>query len=263
MDLGIRGKKAIVVASSKGIGRAVALRLAMEGLDVTICSRSRESLEEARRVIRADSGYEVVTVPADITKAEDIKNVVNETVSRFDAIDILVNNCGGPPLGSFLSFDDEAWQKAFDLIVMSAVRFSREVIPHMQARKEGRIINLTSFTVKQPLENFVLSNALRLALVGLTKTLSLELAKDNILVNGISQGYTATERAEEVLRRESQLKGETYEATLKSLESHIPLGRMADPDEIAQLVTFLVSNRASYITGVNIHIDGGFIRSIF
>jgi 3-oxoacyl-[acyl-carrier protein] reductase len=117
--------------------------------------------------------------------------------------------------------------------------------------------------VKQPLENFVLSNALRLALVGLTKTLSLELAKDNILVNGISQGYTATERAEEVLRRESQLKGETYEATLKSLESHIPLGRMADPDEIAQLVTFLVSNRASYITGVNIHIDGGFIRSIF
>jgi 3-oxoacyl-[acyl-carrier protein] reductase len=263
MDLGIRGKKAIVVASSKGIGRAVALRLAMEGLDVTICSRSRESLEAARKDIRADSGYEVVTVPADITKAEDIKNVVNEAVSRFGAIDILVNNCGGPPLGPFLSFDDEAWQKAFGLIVMSAVRFSREVIPHMQARKGGRIINLTSFTVKQPLENFVLSNALRLALVGLTKTLSLELAKDNILVNGISQGYTATERAEEVLRRESQLRGENYETTLKALESRIPLGRMADPDEIAQLVTFLVSNRASYITGVNIHVDGGFIRSIF
>ncbi len=263
MDLGIRGKKALVVASSKGIGKAVALRLAMEGADVTICSRSQESLEEARSEIRAYSGLDVLTVPADITKAEDIKSVVNAAVSRFATVDILVNNCGGPPLGPFLGFDDDAWQRAFDLIFMSAVRFSREVIPYMQERRWGRIVNLTSFTVKQPLENFVLSNALRLALVGLTKTLSLELAKDGILVNGVSQGYTSTERAEEVLRRESQLAGKAYEAVLKELEGRIPLGRMAKPEEIADLVAFLASNRASYITGVNIHVDGGFVRSIF
>ncbi|MEM3736865.1 MAG: SDR family oxidoreductase [Candidatus Bathyarchaeia archaeon] len=265
MDLGIQGMKAIVAASSKGIGRAIAVRLAMEGVDLVLCSRNQKSLNKALDEIQtyAGRGVDALAVPADITKAEDIKRVVESAVNRFGTVNILINNCGGPPVGPFLSFDDDAWQKAFDLIFMSAVRFSREVIPYMQARRWGRIVNLTSFTVKQPLENFALSNALRLALVGLTKTLSLELAKYGILVNGVSQGYTLTERAEEVLRAESQLTGETYEAVYKALESRIPLGRMAKPEEIADLVVFLVSQRASYITGANIHVDGGFVRSIF
>lgn len=263
MDLDIKGKTAIVVASSKGIGKAVALKLALEGVNVTICAREKEQLEKARDEIESLTGSRVLAVSADITKPDQVKKVVHMTLSKFGSVEILVNNCGGPPTGPFLNFTDEDWYNALDLILLSVVRFSREVISYMKTKKWGRIINLTSFTVKQPLVNFVLSNAIRLAVVGLTKTLAIELAEDGILVNGVSQGYTLTGRIDEIIRMESTLTNRPCEEILKKIEREIPLRRLAKPEEIADLVAFLASNRASYITGVNISVDGGLVRGIF
>jgi len=263
MDLGLRERVAIVTGSSQGIGKAISLGLAQEGAKVSICARNEKQLNRTAKEIESSTGIEVFAVPADLTKEEEIKRLVAQTFERFGRIDILVNNTGGPPSTTFLETSTQQWREAVNLLLMSVVTACSEVILHMQKRKWGRIINMTSFAAKQPAERLVLSNALRAGILGLTKTLSNELAQDGILVNAVCPGWTLTKRVEELAKTQSKTTGKTYEDIVKGWESQIPLKRVAQPREIADLVVFLASERASYITGAVIQVDGGVTKGLF
>lgn len=263
MDLGLRGRVAIVTGSSQGIGKAIAFGLSQEGGRVSLCARNERQLNETAEEIRSATGVDVCPVRADLTKEDDIRKLVTTTVEAFGRIDILVNNTGGPPSTTFLETSEDQWRDAVRLLLMSVVTTCLEVIPHMQERKWGRIINMTSFVAKQPVERLVLSNALRAGIFGLSKTLSNELASNGILVNAVSPGWTLTKRVEELAKAQSKATGKTYEDIVKAWESQIPLKRLAQPKEIADLVVFLASERASYITGAVIQVDGGVIKSLF
>lgn len=262
MDLGLRERVAIVTGSSQGIGKAVALGLSKEGVKVAICARNEGQLNETAKEIRSATGIEVYAFQADLTRGDDIKRFVARTVEVFGRIDILVNNTGGPPAATFLETSEDLWRKAADLLLMSVVTTCREVIPHMQKRKWGRIINMTSFAAKQPAERLVLSNAIRAGILGLSKTLANELAEDGILVNAVCPGWTLTKRVEELAKAESKATSKTFEDVIKEWENLIPLRRLAQPREIADLVVFLASERASYITGAVIQVDGGAIKGV-
>jgi len=263
MDLGLMGRVAVVTGSSQGIGKAIALGLAQEGVRVSICARNEKRLEETAKEIRTATGMDVLPVQADLTKEDDIRKLVARTAEVFSRIDILVNNTGGPPLATFLETSEEQWQNARDLLLMSVVTACLEVVPHMQERSWGRIINMTSFAAKQPADKLVLSNALRAGVLGLSKTLANELAKDGILVNAVCPGWTLTQRVEELAKTQAKTSGKTIEAIIKDWESQIPLKRLAKPNEIADLVVFLASERASYVTGAVIQVDGGYIKGVF
>ena len=263
MDLGLKGKVALVVASSKGLGKAAAIGLAREGADVTICARGEEALQATAHEIEADTGGQVLALRADVTRPEDIDRLVEETVERFGRLDILVTNAGGPPAGLFDNFTPDDWEAAVDLTLMSTVRLCYAAVPHMRRQGGGRIITMTSVSVKQPLGNLILSNAIRMAVIGLTKSLSNELAKDNILVNSVCPGWTRTERVEQLLESLAQRNGITADEAAARIEKDIPLGRMGKPEEFADLVVFLASERASFITGTAIHIDGGFYKGVY
>lgn len=263
MDLGLKGKIALVAASSKGLGRACAQALAQEGAKVTICARDAAALNAARDGIAAATGAEVLAVPADMTSAADIARVVAETIARFGGLQILVTNAGGPPAGYFMEFDDTQWQAAFNLSLMSGVRLIRAALPHMQAAKWGRIINITSFVVKEPLDNLVLSNAIRAAVHGLAKTLSNQVALDGITVNTVMPGYTQTDRISQLAVATAAKGGKSVEEVLADMGKPIPMGRVGQPEEFGALVAFLASERASYITGTTIPVDGGRIRATF
>jgi len=263
MDLELRGRVAIVTGSSQGIGKAIALGLAQEGVNVSLCARNEKQLIETAREIKSATGREVLAVHTDLTKEDEIRRLVARTAEVFDRIDILVNNTGGPPLATFLETSEDQWRNVANLLLMSVVTSCLEVIPHMQERKWGRIINMTSFVAKQPEERFVLSNALRAGIFGLSKTLSNELAHDGILVNAVCPGWTLTKRVEELAKAQSKATGKTYEDIIKGWESQIPLKRLAQPKEIADLVVFLASERASYVTGAVIQVDGGVIKGLF
>jgi len=202
-------------------------------------------------------------VQTDLTREDEIRRLVARTSEVFSRIDILVNNTGGPPSAIFLETSEDHWRSAVNLLLMSVVTACLEVIPHMQEHSWGRIINMTSFAAKQPAERLVLSNAIRAGIFGLSKTLSTELAKEGILVNAVCPGWTLTERVEELAKAQAKTAGKTYEEIIKGWESQIPLGRMAQPKEIADLVVFLASERASYITGAVIQVDGGVIKGLF
>jgi 3-oxoacyl-[acyl-carrier protein] reductase len=262
MDFGIKGKVALVVASSSGLGKAVAMELAKEGAKLSLCARNEARLLAAAQEISAATGIEILAVPADVTKASDVESLINKTVARFGQIDILVNNAGGPPTGAFESFNDEEWAKAIELNLLSTVRLTREVLPHMKKTGAGRIINITSMTVKQPLEGFVLSNSIRAGVTGLAKTLSNELAKHNITVNCVLPGWTATDRVLEIQKARAKRENRTEEDIRAEIERSIPIGRMAEPEEFGATVAFLTSERASYITGVSLQVDGGFIKGL-
>lgn len=264
MELGLEGKRALVAAASRGLGRAIALRLAEEGAKVAICARDAGRLEQTAVEIKGKTGAEVLAVPMDLTDYEQIKLFVSKANEKLGGPDILVANAGGPPPGSFLELSDEQWQEACQLTLMSAVRLAREIIPGMIERRFGRVIFSTSVSVKQPLENLILSNSLRLAVIGLAKSLANELAKYNITVNSVCPGATATERLRELIEHQAERHGSGYEEAMKRFWlREIPLGRLGQPEELADLVAFLASERASYITGTAIQVDGGAVKGIF
>jgi 3-oxoacyl-[acyl-carrier protein] reductase len=253
---------ALVCAASRGLGRASAEALSRDGFQVAICARGTDALAAAAAAIER-AGGEVLALPADVSRREDVERVVAATVAKFGGLDVLVTNTGGPPSGPFLSLDEAAWSAAIDSLLLSVVRLSRAAIPHMQARGGGRIIHITSISVRQPIEGLVLSNALRAAVTSLAKTLAVELAGDRILVNCVAPGYTRTDRVVELSEQAAAREGTTPDAIEQRTVAAIPLGRMGDPREFGDVVAFLASPGASYITGVTIPVDGGWTRGLF
>lgn len=262
MELGLKGRVAIVAAASKGMGKACALGLTAEGARVTMCARTEAELIAAANEVREQTKSEVLAVPADVTKLADIQRVVSRTVETFGGVDILVTNAGGPPLGVFDEMTDAQWQAAFELNLLSTVRLIREVLPHMRKKRCGRIINIQSSSVKQPIDGLILSNAIRPGVVGLAKTLAGELAKDNILINTVCPGRILSDRLRSGIAYRAREAGKSFEEYLPTFVTDIPLGRIGSPEEFANMVVFLASERASYITGVTVQVDGGLIRGV-
>lgn len=258
MDLGLNGKVALVTAASKGIGRACALGLAAEGARVGICARTEADLKAAAEEIRARTKTEVLAMPCDVTRAGDVDELVRRVTGAFGGVDILVANAGGPPRGDFGELTDEQWGQAFELSLLSAVRLVRAVLPSMRKRRWGRIITVQSSSVKQPIPGLLLSNAVRPGVAGLMKTLSAELGKDNILVNTVCPGRIMTDR---FLGGHKQM-GKTVEEYLAITSKEVPLGRIGTPEEFANMVVFLASERASYVTGLTVQVDGGLVRGL-
>jgi 3-oxoacyl-[acyl-carrier protein] reductase len=262
MDLQLQGRTALVLASSKGLGKACAATLAAEGADVVIGARDAATLEAAAEDIRRTAKGRVLAIPVDVSIPADADKMIEAALSTFGRIDILVNNAGGPPFGRFESFDDEAWQKAFELTLLSAVRWSRRVIPHLRTSGSGRIINVVSLSVKTFLEHSVLSTSLRMGVVGMAKMLSNELGPYNITVNNVAPGFILTDRIKETMPSTQNREGKGQEEWLAERLKDVPLKRIGRPEELAALVAFLASPLAGYITGATIPVDGGSIKAM-
>ncbi len=263
MNLGLKDKVAIVTASSKGIGQAIAEALISEEAKVVICSRSKDDLMKTAADIKSKLGVEPVWSVCDLNKTKDIETTVEAARIEYGKIDILVNNCGGPTAGLFSEISESEWQDAFEQVLMSAVRLSRLVLPDMLSKEWGRIINITSVSAKQPIDNLILSNSLRAGLVGFAKSLSNEVAKYNITVNNIAPGFTLTHRLYDLAVHKAKQVGKSHEEIISDMAKEVPMNRLGLPEEIASVVTFLASQKASYLTGNTIHVDGGYVKGIF
>jgi 3-oxoacyl-[acyl-carrier protein] reductase len=269
MDFGLNGKVALVTASSRGLGRACAEALAREGAKVVINGRRPDALARAAQEIRqvmAVRNADVHTVGADVTQPEDVARLVKATISRFGQLDILVTNAGGPPPAHFVDLDENDWRTAIDSTLWPVIRLIRQAAPHLQAAGErggGRIVNIVSTSVKQPISGLFLSNALRPAVIGLAKSLATEFAPYNILVNNVCPGSFETERQKAVLEKRAADSGKSIEEVAAAAANAIPLGRLGDPKELAHLVAFLASDKATYITGQTWCVDGGITNTLF
>ncbi|GAB4130734.1 MAG: SDR family oxidoreductase [Ignavibacteriales bacterium] len=262
MDLNLKNKTVLVTGGSLGIGRATAELFIKEGCKVAICSRSQSNLIAAASEIKKFYNVEPLWVVCDLTKYSDIENAVNVVKRNYGPIDILVNNVGGPIPGKFSEISDEDWYKAFEQLLMSNVRMTKAVLPDMKEKNWGRIINVTSLSVKQPVDNLLLSNSLRSAVTAMAKTLSNEIGNYNITVNNVAPGYTLTGRLYELAVNKAKETGESHEHILAKMSADVPLKRLARPDEIGSLIVFLASEQASFITGTTLLIDGGVVKSV-
>lgn len=263
MDLGLRGKVALVAASSRGLGRATAEELAAEGADLVMCARSEGPLREAATAIERASGVRVVALPADLADPDAVDRVVAEALGTFGRVDVLVTNTGGPPAGPFESHSREAWHEAVRQNLDSVLNLVRPILPGMKERRWGRIINVTSITVKQPVDNLILSNSVRAAVTGFARTLATEVAPFGVTVNNVLPGYTRTQRVEELAAKTAATRGGSPADAFAAWEREIPMRRLGEPREFGALVAFLASERASYITGTSVPVDGGWIRGLF
>lgn len=262
MDLGLKNKVALIAGASIGLGLAVAKTLSKEGARVAICALDDPNLPKAKEEIIKETGGEVIAIPADVTDPEQAKQFVRNALKHYGTVDILVNNAGGPPSKNFDDIDDKLWEFGFRLNLLSTIVMTREVVPVMKAKSWGRIVNMTSISVKQPIDGLILSNTIRSGVIGFAKSLSNELAPFNITVNNVCPGYTLTERVREVSHSVAAREGTTPEAIIKRWESEIPMGRLGKPEELAALVAFLTSEIAGFITGAAIQIDGGYYKGI-
>jgi 3-oxoacyl-[acyl-carrier protein] reductase len=262
MDTGLKNRVAIVAASSQGIGRATAETFAAEGCRVAMCARNAQTLQSAADQIRKQHNAEVFAESLDVTDAGAVRGFVDAVVARFGSADICIPNAGGPPAKGFLAATLEEWRKAVDLNLLSAVYFAREVIPHMQRNRWGRIITITSISTKQPVADLVLSNSVRAAVVGLVKSLANEFGKDGILVNNVAPGYTATDRLKELAKSRSVAQGKTEKEISEGWAADAPLKRLGEPREVADAIVWLASERASYITGQTVLVDGGLYKGL-
>jgi 3-oxoacyl-[acyl-carrier protein] reductase len=259
MDLGLTGRVALVTAASKGMGKASAMGLAAEGARVVMCARTESDLKNAAEEIRAKTKAEVLAMPADVTRKDDVTALVDRAIKAFGHIDILVANAGGPPRGYFEDMTDEQWQGAFDVSLLSVVRLVRAVLPSMKARRWGRILTIQSVSVKQPIPELLLSNAVRPGVAGMMKTLAGQLGKDGITVNTVCPGKIMTDR----FLGGQKISGLSREEYLARAVEDVPVRRVGTPEEFANVIVFLASERASYVTGVSVQVDGGLVRGLF
>lgn len=262
MDLGLTGRVALVAASSRGLGRAVAEEFAREGARLVMCARGADDLERTRNRIARASGSQPVAVAADLTDPEGVRRVTDAAAEAFGRVDILVTNTGGPPSGPFEAHSPGAWRTAVAQNLESVLNLTRAVLPGMRERGWGRIVNVTSIAVKQPVDGLILSNSVRAAVTGFARTLANEVAREGVTVNNVMPGYTRTARLDWLAGQIAAREGIDREAAFDRWASEIPAGRVGDPAEFAALVTFLASERASYITGTSIPVDGGWIRAL-
>jgi len=262
MDLGLKGRAAAVAAASRGLGRAAARALAAEGAAVALCGRDAGRVREAAEAIARETGARTLAVVADVGIPEQCRSFVEEAAGAFGRLDVLVTNTGGPSPGAFETLGTQEWEQAFRVTLANVVSLVRAAVPHMRRNAWGRIVNIASLSAKQPIEGLVLSNAFRPAIVGLAKTLAAELGKDGILVNTVCPGYTRTDRLEELALHRAVAAGKTPQQVLADLARDVPLGRVAEPEEFGAVVAFLCSERASYLTGVTLAVDGGACRGL-
>jgi 3-oxoacyl-[acyl-carrier protein] reductase len=262
VDLGLSKKVALVAASSRGLGRAVAREMALEGARLVICSRDVRAIEDARQEIYDESQTEVIAVPADLSEPEDVDRLFAAAISEFGQVDVLVTNTGGPPPGPFESHSPETWDRAVRQNLSSVLNLCRAALPGMKERRWGRIVNITSIAVKQPVDGLILSNSIRAAVTGFAKTLANEVAPFGVTVNNVMPGYHQTERLEALAESIAQRQEKTREDVFDAWEQVVPMARIGDPSEFAAMVTFLASERASYITGSSVAVDGGSSRGL-
>jgi 3-oxoacyl-[acyl-carrier protein] reductase len=262
MDLGLKNRVALIAASSQGIGLATAEAFAAEGARVAMCARNQETLSAAAERIRTKHKAVVIAEAFDVTDSAAVAKFVAAVAEKFGSVDICVTNAGGPPAKGFLACSEDDWQRALDANFLSTVHFAREVIPHMQRKKWGRIITITSITTKQPVTNLVLSNAVRAAVVGLVKSLANEFGKDGILVNNVGPGFTATDRLKELAKAGSASTGKPEKEFFEGWAADAPLKRVGEPREVAETIVWLASDRASYVTGQTVLVDGGMYKGL-
>jgi 3-oxoacyl-[acyl-carrier protein] reductase len=266
MDFGLRGRVAIVCAASRGLGKATASSLAREGTHVVLSSRDSVGLDAAANEIRAataDSSVRILPVTADLTRPEQIRTLVARAMTEFGRVDILITNAGGPPVATFPELDDPTWERGIGLTLMSVIRCVREVLPIMQKQRWGRIVNITSISARQPIDDLIVSSTLRPGILGLAKVLANQYTRDGILVNNVTPGYILTDRQKEIGAARAGKKGVPYEQYMQDLVRDVPAGRLGTPAELADVVVFLCSERAGYVSGATVSVDGGMAKGLF